>query len=119
MPKPLSGPSPPIVEPYATGTHGGWFSGLWHARQVSAWRHAHEHCLIEAVHDHGGGLYTVPSQTEQDKWYAVRRYPLAPDGYLYVCDCKASEHGGVVCAHAFATYLWRLRHKLHWRLKRP
>jgi hypothetical protein len=116
---PVSGPPPMIEGPLYTGTHGGFLHGLWHTRQVNAWRKAWESCLIESVVSHGDGLYTVPSTSEEDKWYAIRRYPLAPDGYLYVCDCPASEKGGVVCAHGVAAYLFRLRHVLHWRLKRP
>lgn len=100
-------------------SHAGVFRGLWHVRQVEAWKRAWSNRLIESVQDHGGGMYTVPSQTEPDKWYAVWRYPLAPDGYLFICDCKASEAGGKVCAHAFAVYLWRLRHRHRWRLLRP
>lgn len=114
-----TGAVPQISDMLNTGHHGDVFSGLWHTRQVFAWERAWESCLIEAVRDHGDGLYTVPSQSQEDKWYAVRRYPLAPDGYLYVCDCPASEQGGAVCAHGMAVYLWRLRHTLHWRLKRP
>lgn len=93
--------------------------GLWHTRQVQAWKRAWTSHLVETVQHHGAGLYTVPSQSEAGKWYCVHRYPLAPDGYLYVCDCAASEKGGVVCAHGFAVYLWRLRHVLKWRLKEP
>jgi hypothetical protein len=88
-------------------------------RQVAAWKNAWASCLINTVQHHGGGMYTVPSTSEEDKWYAVWRYPLAPDGYLYICQCKASETAGVVCQHAMAVYLFRLRHVFHWRLKRP
>ena len=113
------GAEPNLYPEWVTGQHGSEFVGMWHARQVQAWRRAWESCLIEAVRYHGDGLYTVPSQTQDDKWYVVRRYPLAPDGYLWICDCPASERGGVVCAHGMAAYLWRLRHFLKWRLKRP
>jgi len=102
-----------------TGSHAAVFSGLWHTRQIEAWKRAWSNHLIESVQSHGGGMYTVPSQTEPDKWYAVWRYTLAPDGYIWVCDCAASERGGVVCSHVFACYLWRLRHRLRWRLIRP
>lgn len=101
------------------GTHGSQFTGLWHQRMVAAWRRAWESNLIDEVRWHGENLFTVPSQTQEGKWYAVRRYPLAPDGYLYVCDCPASERGGVVCAHGMAVYLWRLQHIMRWRLRRP
>lgn len=102
-----------------TNSHAGVFSGLWHVRQVEAWKRAWASKLIESVTWHGGDLYIVPSQSEPDKFYAVHRLPLAPDGYLYLCDCPASEKGGVVCAHGMAVYLWRLRHRLRWRLIRP
>jgi hypothetical protein len=116
---PWYGPSPIIHPPMPVDKHGGVFSGLWHSRMVAAWRHAWESCLVERVMWHGETLYSVPSQTTDDKWYVVHRFPLAPDGYLYICDCPASEKGGVVCAHGMAVYLWRLRHRLRWRLKRP
>ena len=117
--EPWRGPEPMIYPSFGITSHGGLFSGLWHTRQVEAWRRAWSSCLIEAVQHHGDGLYTVPSQSEPDKWYAVNRVTLAPDGYLWLCDCAASTKGGVVCAHAFACYLWRLRHRLGWRLKKP
>jgi len=112
-----SGAPPPITDLLYTGTHGGPFVGLWHVRQVNAFANAWLGGLIDKVLDHGHGLYTVPSQTTVGKYYAVQRYALAPDGYLWVCDCPASEQGGWVCAHAMAAYLWRLEHKLGWRLK--
>jgi hypothetical protein len=101
------------------GQHGRLLHGLWHARQIAAWHRAWEHKLIDQVQDHGRGMYTVPSKTKDDAWYVVWRYALAPDGYLYVCSCPASENGGVVCAHAFAVYLWRLRETFGWRLSNP
>jgi hypothetical protein len=113
------GQEPYIYPEVMDGTHGAFMTGLWHQRMVAAWRKAWDSCLIESVQSHGDGLYTVPSQTQEDKWYAVRRYPLAPDGYLFICDCAASERGGVVCAHSMAAYLFRLRHTMHWRLKKP
>ena len=116
---PWKGQEPLIDERFFTGRHGGFFEGLWHERMISAWRRAWESCLIEAVQHHGGGLYTVPSQSEQGRYYAINRYPLAPDGYIFVCECSASEKGGVCCAHVAAVYLFRLRHVLHWRLKKP
>jgi hypothetical protein len=123
MPRRISplwvGAEPNIYQEWDTGMHGSQFTGLWHQRMVAAWRKAWESCLIESVRWHEGNLFTVPSQTQDDKWYVVRRYPLAPDGYLYICDCAASERGGVVCAHGMAVYLWRLRHFHRWRLKKP
>jgi hypothetical protein len=102
-----------------TDSHGGVMHGLWHVRMIQAWKRAWESRLIEQVVWHGGTLYTVPSTSHEDRWYVVHHFRLAPDGYLWVCDCPASERGGVVCQHAMAAYLWRLRHRLHWRLKRP
>ena len=116
---PLNGPVPTLYGRLVTGRHGDVLHGLWHTRQVNAWRAAWHSHLIEQVQWHGDNLWTVPSQTVEDKWYVVRRWPLAPDGYLYVCDCPASDLGGWVCAHGMAVYLWRLRHALHWRLKPP
>lgn len=101
------------------GTHGAAFHGLWHIRQVRAWKHAWKQRLIDQVVWHGDNLYTVPSQTTPDKWYAVWRYTMEPDGYLYLCDCAASSLGGVVCAHSMAVYLWRLREHMGWRLLPP
>ena len=101
------------------GQHGRLLRGLWHARQIAAWHRAWEHKLIDQVQHHGGGLYTVPSKTKDEAWYTVQRYALAPDGYLYVCSCPASENGGVVCAHAFAAYLYRLREVFGWHLRDP
>ena len=118
-PEPWVGPVVPTHPPLPTHSHGAVHSGLWHKRMVDAWHRAWTSCLIETVQHHGDGLYTVPSQTAEDKWYCVRRYGLAPDGYLYLCDCSASQKGGVCCAHIAAVYLWRLRHVFHWRLKRP
>lgn len=102
-----------------TDSHGAVFRGLWHKRMVNAWHHAWASGLVETVQYHDAGFYTVPSQSQEDKWYVVYRFPLAPDGYLWVCSCRASEAGGFVCAHGFAAYLWRLRHVMRWRLKRP
>ena len=101
------------------GQHGRLLHGLWHVRQIAAWHRAWEHDLIDQVQDHGGGLYTVPSKSRDQEWYTVQRYPMAPDGYLYLCSCPASESGGVVCAHAFAVYLHRLRARFGWRLVNP
>jgi hypothetical protein len=108
-----------VYGPFVNGSCAGDMPGLWHTRMVAAWVKAWESDLVEQVDDHGDGLYTVPSQTKAETWYAVHRYTLEPDGYLYLCDCPASEKGGVVCAHAMAVYLWRLRHKMRWRLKHP
>jgi hypothetical protein len=101
------------------GQHGRLLHGLWHARQIAAWHRAWEHKLIDQVATHGGGMYTVPSTSEPGRWYVVWHYRLAPDGYLWICDCPASERGGVVCQHAFAAYLWRLRETFGWRLRDP
>lgn len=109
-----------IYEPLPCDTHGGGaFHGLWHTRQIEAWKRAWSSHLIEMVEYHGNSVYTVPSQSEPGKWYAVTRFAMAPDGYLYLCDCPAGEKGGVCCAHGMAVYLWRLRHRHHWRLKHP
>jgi hypothetical protein len=114
------GPEPAVYPPLPCDTHGGGaWHGLWHQRQIEAWKRAWSSGLIEQVSYHGGDLYIVPSQTEKDQWYAIHRLPLAPDGYLYLCDCAAGERAGVVCAHGMAVYLWRLRHVLGWRLKKP
>lgn len=110
---------PNIYPEWVVGSHGTVFSGMWHARQLSAWRAAWAADLIDQVRFHGGDLYTVPSETHADKWYVVHHYRLAPDGYLWVCDCPASERGGVVCKHAFAAYLWFLERRMKWRLKKP
>ena len=110
---------PQIHEGLYTGRHGDVFSGLWHVRMVRAWHHAWASDLLGEVNPHGDGLYTVPSQRERDVYYAVQRYPLAPDGYLWVCDCKASEAGGFVCAHSMAAYLWSLERQMGFRLLRP
>jgi hypothetical protein len=113
------GSEPQIHPPMPTTSHGAVFTGLWHRRMLLAWHHAWNNRLIDQVVSHGGGMYTVPSQTQADTWYAVWRYPLAPDGYLYICDCAASERGGAVCAHGMAVYLWRLKHVHNWLLKPP
>lgn len=114
------GPEPAVYPPLPCDTHGGGaWHGLWHQRQIEAWKRAWSSGLIEQVSYHGEDLYIVPSQTEKDRWYAIHRLPLAPDGYLYICDCAAGERAGVVCAHGMAVYLWRLRHVLGWRLKKP
>lgn len=88
-------------------------------RQQNAWRRAWASRLFTFVAYHGNGIYTVPSQTDADKWYAVTRYRLAPDGYIWICDCEASQRGGVVCTHAMAAYLWRLKNVMGYRLKYP
>jgi len=92
---------------------------MWHQRMVQAWHKAWANSLIDQVVYHGGDLYTVPSTSEPEKWYAVHHFRLAPDGYLWICDCAASEKGGRVCQHAFAAYLWRLENTFGWRLKVP
>jgi hypothetical protein len=119
MIQPRSGPEPLIYPALNVVGHGQFVHGLWHSRMVAAWRKAWASDLIETVEHFTANLYTVPSQTVADKWYCVRREPLAPDGYLYLCDCSASQLGGVCCAHGMAVYLWRLRHVHGWRLKRP
>lgn len=114
-----AGQEPLIHGPMVNGYHGRLLHGLWHARMIAAWHRAWAHGLIDQVQDHGGGLYTVPSKSRDEEWYTVWREPLAPDGYVYLCSCSASTKGGVVCAHGFAVYLWRLREKLGWRLLNP
>ena len=116
---PRRGPEPIIYPVLQAEGHGDVYHGLWHTRMVQAWQRAWASDLIGQVEDHGDGLYSIPSQTVADRWYCVHRYPLAPDGYLYLCDCDASQKGGVVCAHGMAVYLWRLRHVMGYRLKRP
>ena len=88
-------------------------------RQMAAFRRAWDSKLFDWVVCHGGGLYTVPSQSTPEEFYAVQRWPLAPDGYIYTCTCKASELGGVICQHVCAVHLWRLVWRLNWRIKDP
>lgn len=110
---------PQVPPEFSTGRHGDVCHGLWHVRQYLAWRRAWDTLLMDDVVYHGGDLYTVPSKSEPDKWYVVHHLRLAPDGYLWLCDCPASEKGGTVCAHAMAAYLYRLQMHLRWRLKAP
>lgn len=94
-----------------------------HPRQTLAWHRAWDAKLFDFVECHGGGLYTVPSQSAAGEFYAVQRWTLrsevAPDGYLFTCTCPASERGGAVCKHICAVYLWRLVWRLGWRIKDP
>jgi hypothetical protein len=90
-----------------------------HARQMTALLKTWDDKLFDHVQCHGNGLYTVPSRSKAGEFYAVQYWPLAPDGYVYTCTCKASELGGVVCVHVCAAHLWRLAWRFNWRIKDP
>ena len=100
-------------------THKAVGTESMHPRQYAALLRAWDAKLFDWVTCHGPGLYTVPSQTKEGEYYAVQYWPMAPDGYVYTCTCKASELGGVVCLHICAVHLWRMVWRFGWRIKDP